>query len=172
LRDRGAEGTAIVASELLRDSKSAEHALILTRNRLEGPPFAQVARPTDELLELDCGLVFRSIGYRGVPICGLPFNQSLGTVPHAGGRVLEGAAALPGLYVTGWLKRGPTGIIGTNRADSAETVASLLADLTKGCDPEKRGAEALRRCWNGVESGFSTIKAGRCSTWQKSIVAS
>ena len=117
--------------------------LILTRNRLEGPPFAQVARPTDEPVELYCGLVFRSIGYRGVAIPGLPFDETLGTVPHAGGRVLDGAAMLPGMYVTGWLKRGPTGIIGTNRADSVETVESLLADLSKGCDREKRGAEAV-----------------------------
>ena len=117
--------------------------LILTRNRLEGLPFAQVARPTEEPVELDCGLVFRSIGYRGVAIPGLPFDHTLGTVPHTDGRVLDGAATLPGLYVTGWLKRGPTGIIGTNRADSVETVESLLADLSKGCDREKRGAEAV-----------------------------
>ena len=118
--------------------------IILTRNRLEGPPFAQVARPTDEQIELPCGLVFRSIGYRAVPIIGLPFDISRGTVPHAGGRVLDGAATLQGLYVTGWLKRGATGVIGTNRADSAETVQSLLADLPKDCEQEKRGAESLR----------------------------
>jgi len=117
--------------------------LILTRNRLEGPPFAQFARPTDETVQLDCGLVFRSIGYRGVAIPGLPFNDALGTVPHTRGRVLDGAVTLPGLYVTGWLKRGPTGIIGTNRADSVETVESLLADLSKGCTLGKRGAEAV-----------------------------
>jgi ferredoxin--NADP+ reductase len=123
--------------------------MILTRNRLEGPPFAQVARPTDEQIELPCGLVFRSIGYRAVPIPGLPFDKSRGTVPHAGGRVLDGAATLQGLYVTGWLKRGPTGIIGTNRADSVETVQSLLAELPKVCDREKRGAEALRPLLEG-----------------------
>ena len=117
--------------------------LILTRTRLEGPPFVQVARPTDEPVELDCGLVFRSIGYRSVPIPGLPFDDTLGTVPHTGGRVRAGAVTLPGLYVSGWLKRGPTGIIGTNRADSVETVESLLADLSKGCDQEKRGAETV-----------------------------
>ncbi len=83
------------------------------------------------------------VPHRGVAIPGLPFDDTLGTVPHTGGRVLDGAAMLPGLYVTGWLKRGPTGIIGTNRADSVETVKSLLADLSKGCDREKRGAEAV-----------------------------
>jgi ferredoxin/flavodoxin---NADP+ reductase len=117
--------------------------LILMRNRLEGPRFAQVARRTDESVELTCGLVFRSIGYRGVAIPGLPFDDTRGTVPHTRGRVLGGVATLPGLYVTGWLKRGPTGIIGTNRADSVETVESLLADLSKGCDREKRGTEAV-----------------------------
>src|SRR6516225_5091238 len=81
--------------------------LILMRNRLEGAPFAQVARPINELVELDCGLVFRSIGYRGVAIPGLPFDDALGTIPHRRGRVLDGAAIVPGLYVTGWLKRGP-----------------------------------------------------------------
>jgi ferredoxin--NADP+ reductase len=123
--------------------------LILTRNQLEGPPFAQVARPTDGQVELDCGLVFRSIGYRGVAIPGLPFDDVLGKVPHACGRVLDGAATLPGLYVTGWLKRGPTGIIGTNRADSLETVESLLAELPKDCDGDKRGADALHRLLEG-----------------------
>jgi ferredoxin/flavodoxin---NADP+ reductase len=117
--------------------------LILRRNRLEGLPFAQVARPIDEQVELECGLVFRSIGYRGVAIPGLPFDDTLGTVPHKHGRVLDRGETVPGLYVTGWLKRGPTGIIGTNRADSVETVAGLLADLSKGCDREKRGAEAV-----------------------------
>ena len=123
--------------------------MILTRSRLEGPPFAQVARPTDEQTELACGLVFRSIGYRGVPIPGLPFDNSRGTVPHTGGRVVDGAATLQGLYVTGWLKRGPTGIIGTNRADSMETAQSLLADLSKVCEREKGGAEALRPLLEG-----------------------
>ena len=116
--------------------------LVLSRNRLEGPPFAQIARSIDEPVELDCGLVFRSIGYRGVAIPGMPFNDALGTVPHTRGRVIDGETTLPGLYVTGWLKRGPTGIIGTNRADSVETVEGLLADLSQGCVGEKRGADA------------------------------
>ena len=84
--------------------------IILTRNLLEGAPFAQVARPTKEQIELPCALVFRSIGYRGVPIPGLPFDESRGTVPHASGRVVNGAETLEGLYVTGWLKRGHDGI--------------------------------------------------------------
>jgi ferredoxin--NADP+ reductase len=132
--------------------------MVLARNRLEGPPFGQVARPAQQEIELPCGLVFRSIGYRGVPIPGLPFDESRGTVPHMAGRVLEGTAAVPGLYVTGWLKRGPAGIIGTNRADSVETVQSLLTDLPKLYDQCKRGGEALRQ--------FLETRAVRFLTYQ------
>lgn len=73
-------------------------------------------------------LVLRSVGYRGVPIDGLPFDPGLGTVPHAAGRVLREGAASPGEYVAGWIKRGPTGVIGTNRPCAKETVLSLLED--------------------------------------------
>lgn len=73
-------------------------------------------------------LVLRSVGYRGVPIDGLPFDPALGTVPHAAGRVLGAGATSPGEYVAGWIKRGPTGVIGTNRPCAKETVLSLLDD--------------------------------------------
>lgn len=73
-------------------------------------------------------LVLRSVGYRGVPIDGLPFDPALGTVPHAAGRVLRAGATSPGEYVAGWIKRGPTGVIGTNRPCAKETVLSLLDD--------------------------------------------
>lgn len=74
-------------------------------------------------------LVLRSVGYRGVPLEGLPFDERGGTVPHAAGRVLRGARVAPGEYVAGWIKRGPTGVIGTNRPCAKETVTSLLDDL-------------------------------------------
>lgn len=73
-------------------------------------------------------LVLRSVGYRGVPLDGLPFDAGTGTVPHRGGRVLRDGAIAPGEYVAGWIKRGPTGVIGTNRPCAKETVTSLLAD--------------------------------------------
>ncbi|GAA0919369.1 FAD-dependent oxidoreductase [Streptomyces thermoalcalitolerans] len=74
-------------------------------------------------------LVLRSVGYRGVPLEGLPFDTGTGTVPHRAGRVLRDGAVAPGEYVAGWIKRGPTGVIGTNRPCAKETVASLLADV-------------------------------------------
>ncbi|MFG3015052.1 FAD-dependent oxidoreductase [Streptomyces cinerochromogenes] len=73
-------------------------------------------------------LVLRSVGYRGVPLEGLPFDPASGTIPHQEGRVLRGGAPSPGEYVAGWIKRGPTGVIGTNRPCAKETVTSLLAD--------------------------------------------
>ncbi|MEV0321419.1 FAD-dependent oxidoreductase [Streptomyces sp. NPDC050658] len=73
-------------------------------------------------------LVLRSVGYRGVPIEGLPFDAERGTVPHAAGRVLRSGVTSPGEYVAGWIKRGPTGVIGTNRPCAKETVLSLLDD--------------------------------------------
>ncbi|MFJ6525501.1 FAD-dependent oxidoreductase [Streptomyces longwoodensis] len=83
---------------------------------------------TGRFEEIEAQLVLRSVGYRGVPLEGLPFDPARGTVPHRAGRVLRGVAVAPGEYVAGWIKRGPTGVIGTNRPCAKETAASLLAD--------------------------------------------
>ncbi|MGW7070997.1 FAD-dependent oxidoreductase [Streptomyces sp. NPDC054855] len=81
-------------------------------------------------------MVLRAIGYRGVPVAGLPFDDATGTVPHEGGRV----AGQPGTYVVGWIKRGPSGGIGANRTCAAETVTTLLADAVAGALPSRRSA--------------------------------
>ncbi|MYW42686.1 FAD-dependent oxidoreductase [Streptomyces sp. SID161] len=78
--------------------------------------------------DIPAQLVLRSVGYRGVPLEGLPFDPASGTVPHLEGRVLRDGTPSPGEYVAGWIKRGPTGVIGTNRPCAKETVISLLAD--------------------------------------------
>ncbi|UPT73659.1 MAG: FAD/NAD(P)-binding protein [Elusimicrobiota bacterium] len=78
---------------------------------------------------IEVGLVLRSVGYRGIPVPGVPFDEKSGHIPHQDGRVG------PGSYVVGWAKRGPSGLIGTNRADSVATVQSLLADLKAGALP-------------------------------------
>src|SRR6202034_3943566 len=91
---------------------------------------------TGEFETLDAQLVLRSVGYQSVPLPGVPFDARAHTVPNASGRVLsETGEPLPGEYVAGWLKRGPTGVIGTNKADAAETVQALLADLAGGPAP-------------------------------------
>ncbi len=118
--------------------------VVLMKNRLEGEPLRQVARETGEVEELACGVLFRSIGYRGVPMAGVPFDDSRGIVPNRDGRSVDGANVVPALYVTGWIKRGPTGVIGTNRADSVATVKSLLADLPNLDAGRKPGADELK----------------------------
>lgn len=102
--------------------------------------------------EIEAQLVLRSVGYRGVPLDGLPFDAASGTVPHRAGRVLRAGAVAPGEYVAGWIKRGPTGVIGSNRPCAKETVASLLADapaLVPGGDVSADPLPLLRA--EGVE---------------------
>ncbi|MFI9111884.1 FAD-dependent oxidoreductase [Streptomyces venezuelae] len=92
--------------------------------------------------EIGAGLLVRAIGYRGVPLAGLPFDEATGTVPHEAGRV----TGLPGGYVVGWIKRGPSGGIGANRACAEETVGTLLADAVAGALPTPVGtAREFRR---------------------------
>lgn len=92
------------------------------------------ARPSDVTTTLHTGLVLRSIGYRGQPVTGLPFDDRRGVVPNENGRVIdpETGAPVPGVYVAGWIKRGPTGVIGTNKYCSAETVRMLTDDFAAG----------------------------------------
>jgi ferredoxin/flavodoxin---NADP+ reductase len=97
LGDERVEGIRIVHNELVEDEAGAVRA-----------------RPTDVTEELDCGLVFRSIGYRGTQIPGVPFDEKGCVIPNDRGRVLERS----GEYAVGWIKRGPTGIIGTNKRDA------------------------------------------------------
>jgi ferredoxin--NADP+ reductase len=92
---------------------------------------------TGELETLDVQMVLRSVGYQSVPLAGVPFDERAHVVPNVAGRVTgPDGAPLPGEYVAGWLKRGPTGVIGTNKSDAAETVRSLLADLAGGPGPD------------------------------------
>ena len=90
------------------------------------------AMGTGELDVLPADLVVRSVGYRGSALPGLPLDERSGTVPHDAGRVLRDGAPSTGEYVAGWIKRGPTGVVGTNKHDARETVASLLADVADG----------------------------------------
>ncbi|GAA4673996.1 FAD-dependent oxidoreductase [Streptomyces chumphonensis] len=92
--------------------------------------------------EIPAGMLLRAVGYRGVGVPGLPFDEASGTVPHEAGRV----AGRPGTYVVGWIKRGPSGGIGANRTCAAETVGSLIADAAAGTLPAPSGgARAFRR---------------------------
>ncbi len=94
------------------------------------------AVPTEARETLSCGIVFRSVGYRGVALPGVPFDEQTGTIPNQGGRVE------PGVYTAGWIKRGPSGVIGTNKKDATETVELLLEDAAAGKLPRSEATAA------------------------------
>jgi ferredoxin/flavodoxin---NADP+ reductase len=106
------------------------------------------AEPTGAEEVIECGLVMRSIGYRGVPLAGIPFDERRGLIRNVDGRVVEeDGSACPGEYVVGWIKRGPSGVIGTNKKDAADTVARVLEDEQSGSlgrpDPDLADADAV-----------------------------
>jgi ferredoxin--NADP+ reductase len=107
-------------------------AVELVRNRLTPTTDGRLrAEPTGEHETITAGLALRAIGYRGIPLPGVPFDERAGTIPHTAGRVLHPASGdpLPGEYVVGWIKRGPSGVIGTNKRDAQETVDAICTDL-------------------------------------------
>jgi ferredoxin/flavodoxin---NADP+ reductase len=121
------EAVEVVRNELVADERGRLRAI-----------------PTEEREVIPCSLVFRSIGYRGVGLPDVPFDEETGTIPNLGGRVLdEEGGPLPGVYCAGWIKRGPTGVIGTNKKDATETVELLLEDARAGRLPNT-GASAER----------------------------
>jgi ferredoxin--NADP+ reductase len=121
--------------EIIGDGKV--EAIKIVRNELRRDEDGSLRpRPTEQTEVIPCGLVFRSIGYRGVPLPGVPFDERRCVIPNEGGRVLQDGAPVPGEYAVGWIKRGPTGIIGTNKKDAQETVDLLFEDLDAGRMPE------------------------------------
>jgi ferredoxin--NADP+ reductase len=117
--------------------------VVVERNMLT--PDGRV-RGTGEEETLDVGLVVRAVGYTAEPVAGLPFDPATGTVPNVAGRVIDaGGAPVAGQYVTGWIRRGPTGVIGTNKHDAVEVAASVLADLPELPPPARPDPDDLAR---------------------------
>lgn len=127
--------------------------VVFETNALTGEPFRQSARGTGQTMEIECGILFRSIGYNGVPVPGVPFHERWGTIPNEAGRITaeQEGPVVPGLYTAGWIKRGPSGIIGTNRACAVESVEALLEDLGQ-LNADRPGREGLYKILdnNGV----------------------
>lgn len=111
---------------------------------------------TDDVRTIEAGLVVRSVGHRGRPVAGLPFDERTATVPHHEGRVE------PGLYVVGWIKRGPVGFIGTNKTDAQETVETILDDLDAGLPAPAGTAAAVTALVAARHPGFADLAA-----WQR-----
>lgn len=109
--------------------------------RVSGAEFVRTG--TDEVVTIDAGLVLSSIGYRGKPIPGLPFDEGASVVPNQDGRVMDSGGPLPGVYVAGWIKRGPTGFIGTNKSCAMQTVSLLVDDFNDGLLTDPVGRASL-----------------------------
>jgi ferredoxin--NADP+ reductase len=131
----------------------------IVRNRIEATEGSGLrALPTAETEVIECGLVLRSIGYRGRPVDDIPFDERRGSIRNEGGRVVnEDGHAQPGEYAVGWIKRGPVGVIGTNKKDAADTVEKVLQDVEAGilnkpgeCDRERIAAFYAQRDPNVV----------------------
>jgi ferredoxin--NADP+ reductase len=123
-------------------------AIDLRPNRIEQTDDGILrARPAGEVAEtIECGLVLRSVGYRAVPLPQVPFDERHFVLPNEAGRVLgTDGEPLPGVYAVGWIKRGPTGILGTNKRDAEQTVRSLVDDLRAGrlSQPASPGRDAI-----------------------------
>lgn len=133
--------------EVLGDAEGRVTGLRLVKNVLAASETGTLnAKATDQFETLDVGLVFRSVGYRGVALPEVPFNDRWGVILNEVGRVLDPERKQPrvGEYTSGWIKRGPSGVIGTNKPDSVETVNSMVQDLAQGAvlQPEQPTVEA------------------------------
>jgi ferredoxin--NADP+ reductase len=147
--------------EVLGDGEDGRvSGLRVVRNRIqpdESGTLRAVATGEEEIIE--CGLVMRSIGYRGRPLPGVPFDERRGLIRNDGGRVTdEEGRPIPGEYAVGWIKRGPSGVIGTNKKDAADTVARLLEDREAGKlnEPVNPGADAIEAWLRSRVAGLVT----------------
>jgi ferredoxin--NADP+ reductase len=138
-------------TELIAGDDGGVRVMRLVTNKLVSDGGRLRPQATEQVEDLPVDLVFRSVGYRGLPIEGLPFHESWGVVPNENGRVTDPETGpLRGMYVSGWIKRGPTGIIGTNKKDGTETATAMLEDVASSsvldpANPEPSALEALVR---------------------------
>ncbi len=146
--------------ELRGDGKVEE--VVLRKNKLVGEAMNQWSEGTDEIITMPCDIFFRSVGYRGTAMPGVPFEERKGIFPNRDGRVIDGDEVVPGLYTAGWIKRGPSGVIGTNKPDSQATVASLLEDLGALTPCEEPSSDAVRKLLAGRD-----VRVVSFADWQK-----
>jgi ferredoxin--NADP+ reductase len=147
--------------EVIVDDAGRVAGLRVGINRIERREDGSLAAVgTGEEETIDCGVILRSIGYRGRPVDGLPFDERRGIIANVDGRIVEDGEARAGEYVVGWIKRGPSGVIGTNKKDAAGTVARILEDAGAGAlsvagelDHEALGKWIVQRAPDAVSWG-------------------
>ena len=136
-----------LASPIEIEGDGKVEKIVIGRNELVEEGGTLRAKDTGAREELECGLILRSVGYTGIPIEGVPFDESRGLILNEGGRVLDShdSGHKVGHYTAGWIKRGPSGVIGTNKKDALETVQHLLADIADGTllEPESPDPAAI-----------------------------
>jgi len=146
--------------------------IVVARNELHRDESGAIRpRDTGERETIDCGIVFRSIGYKGIGLDGVPFDERRGVIPNEGGRVVdpETGEQAAGHYAVGWIKRGPSGVIGTNKKDAQETVDNLVADASAGklpSPPASADADSIVQLLNERAPGHVTFQG-----WQAIDVA-
>jgi ferredoxin--NADP+ reductase len=137
----------ISPTEILAGPNGKIVGVICERNKLVPTPDGDMkATGSGEFETIPAGMVLRSVGYKGTPLPGVPYDSRSGRIPNVDGRVTtEEGETVPGLYVVGWAKRGPTGVIGTNKPDAQETVLEMIADLQTLTPAEEPDPEAIVR---------------------------
>ncbi len=148
--------------ELFGNAQGRVVGMRLVRNVLVATEAGTLsAKPTEQFEDLQVGLVFRSVGYRGLPLPGIPFNDKWGVVLNQKGRIIDPQSQQPlvGLYVAGWIKRGPSGVIGTNKPDSVETVNAMLEDSMQGhlLEPAEPNAASMERLVTQRQPNYFTF---------------
>ncbi|WP_213771735.1 FAD-dependent oxidoreductase [Bradyrhizobium sp. dw_78] len=154
-----------LASPMEIEGTDRVRSVRFARNRLEGPADNRKAVPGAEHFAISAGLAISSIGFRGKPLGNAPFDERRGIIPNVAGRVTGEANGSMPLYVAGWIKRGATGVIGTNRADAMETVRTLLSDFREGRWPVKPGRPRTPALLSGSRIDFmdwKRIDAAEC----------
>jgi len=153
--------------EMFGDDKGHVKSMRLVHNELYATGAGTMRpRATDRFEDIDAGLVFRSVGYRGVPLPGVPFNDSWGVILNEDGRVTDPDTKehVLGQYTAGWIKRGPSGVIGTNKPDALETVKCMLDDLADGriLNPAYPAADAMLQLVRERQPNYFTF-----ADWEK-----
>jgi len=151
--------------ELLADDSGGVRAVRVVKNMLVPQDTGRLgARATDVFEEWPAGLVFRSVGYRGLPLEDLPFNESWGVIHNLEGRITrDDGSVVTGCYVGGWIKRGPSGVIGTNKPDAVETVSCMIQDIANEnhFNPTNTEDEAIVNFLNTAQPDYVTFDGWR-----------